>query len=155
MSAERLDVAILWHMHQPDYRDRLRGLAVLPWVRLHAVKDYYPMAALVDEFPDLRVTFNYVPSLLDQLEDYLAGRSVDEHLRFSMVPAADLDQEGQNFLLRHFFMANHDTMVNPFPRYRELLEKRGASGERRSLESARRTFSHRDLLDLQVLFNLA
>ena len=141
-------------MHQPDYRDRVKGRSVLPWVRLHAVKDYYPMSALVDEFPDLRVTFNYVPSLLDQLEDYLAGRSLDEHLVLSTVAAADLNQEGQSFLLRNFFMANHDTMIGRFPRYLELLEKRGPSGEKRHLESARRKYTPRDFLDLQVLFNL-
>jgi alpha-amylase/alpha-mannosidase (GH57 family) len=153
--SDALEVAVLWHMHQPDYRDRVKGRAVLPWVRLHAVKDYYPMAALVEEFPGLQVTFNYVPSLLDQLEDYLAGRSLDEHLVLSSVPAADLDLEGQLFLLRNFFMANHDTMIRPFPRYLELLEKRGPSGARRHLESARRGLTTRDYLDLQVLFNLA
>lgn len=150
-----LEVAILWHMHQPDYRDRLRGRAVLPWVRLHAVKDYFPMAALVDEFPALRVTFNYVPSLLEQLSDYLDGTMPDEHLLLSQAPAADLDQEGQLFLLRNFFMANHDTMIRPLPRYLDLLEKRGPSGEKRHLETSRRNFTTRDYLDLQVLFNLS
>lgn len=150
-----LEVAILWHMHQPDYRDRRKGRAVLPWVRLHAVKDYYTMAALVDEFPDVRVTFNLVPSLLDQLDDYLTGRTPDEHLLLSTVPAADLDEESQLFLLRNFFMANHDTMIRPLPRYLALLEKRGPSGELRHLEGARRSFVARDFLDLQVLFNLA
>jgi alpha-amylase/alpha-mannosidase (GH57 family) len=153
MARAPLDVAILWHMHQPDYRDRLKGRAVLPWVRLHAIKDYLPMAALVEEFPDLRVTFNYVPSLLAQLEDYLEGRVLDEHLILSAAPAADLDQEGQSFLLRTFFMANHDTMIRPFPRYLELLEKRG-DGSPGRLEAARRRFTARDLLDLQVWFNL-
>ncbi len=150
-----LEVAILWHMHQPDYRDRLKGRAVLPWVRLHAIKDYYPMAALVDEFPELRVTFNYVPSLLEQLSDYLSGAALDEHFVLSSAPAADLDREGQLFLLRNFFMANHDTMIRPLPRYLELLEKRGPSGEQRHLETARRAFAGRDFLDLQVLFNLS
>jgi alpha-amylase/alpha-mannosidase (GH57 family) len=150
-----LEVALLWHMHQPDYRDQIKGRSVLPWVRLHAVKDYYPMAALVDEFPGLRVTFNYVPSLLDQLDHYLAGRSLDEHLVLSMVAARDLNADGQLFLLRNFFMANHANMIRPFPRYLELLEKRGPSGEQRHLESAQRSFSAKDYLDLQVLFNMA
>ncbi|HWR97635.1 MAG TPA: glycoside hydrolase family 57 protein [Candidatus Methanoperedens sp.] len=150
-----LEVAILWHMHQPDYRDRRKGRAVLPWVRLHAVKDYFPMAALVDEFPALRVNFNCVPSLLDQLDDYLAGRTADEHLVVSSIPAAELDDKSQLFLLRNFFMANHDTMIRPLPRYLELLERRGPSGEQRHLEGIRRSFAARDYLDLQVLFNLA
>ena len=57
-------VAILWHMHQPYYEDLVTGEHLLPWVRLHALKDYYGMAALTREFPDVRVTFNMVPSLL-------------------------------------------------------------------------------------------
>jgi len=150
-----LEVAILWHMHQPDYRDRQTGRAVLPWVRLHAVKDYYPMAALVEEFPELRLTFNYVPSLLAQLEDYLAGTLADEHLVLSRVPATDLDAAGQAYLLQGFFMANHDTMILPNPRYAELLEKRGGAADPRALRDAARRFTARDLRDLQVWFNLA
>jgi alpha-amylase/alpha-mannosidase (GH57 family) len=141
-------------MHQPDYRDRLHGRAVLPWVRLHAIKDYYPMAALVEQCPGMRVTFNYVPSLLAQLDDYLAGRVNDEHLILSAAPAADLDQEGQLYLLRNFFMANHETMIRPYPRYGDLLEKRGASADKKYLEMARRQFTARDFRDLQVWFNL-
>jgi hypothetical protein len=57
-------VAILWHMHQPFYQDLLTGEHILPWVRLHAIKDYWGMVALLREFPQVRVTFNLVPSLL-------------------------------------------------------------------------------------------
>jgi alpha-amylase/alpha-mannosidase (GH57 family) len=32
-------VALLWHMHQPFYEDLATGEHVLPWVRLHAIKD--------------------------------------------------------------------------------------------------------------------
>ena len=60
-------VALLWHMHQPLYRDPLDGTYVLPWVRLHALKDYWGMVAILEETPEVRVTFNLVPSLLDQL----------------------------------------------------------------------------------------
>ena len=57
-------VALLWHMHQPYYEDLVTREHILPWVRLHALKDYYGMAALLREFPGVRVTFNLVPSLL-------------------------------------------------------------------------------------------
>ena len=71
----RLCVAVLWHQHQPFYRTSLEGAPegayLLPWVRLHSVRDYYPMAALLDEFPDVRVTVNLVPSLVFQIEDYV------------------------------------------------------------------------------------
>ena len=66
-------VALLWHMHQPFYVDVASGEHVLPWVRLHALKDYWGMAALPREFPALRVTFNLVPSLLVQLEAFAPG----------------------------------------------------------------------------------
>ena len=66
-------VAILWHMHQPYYEDLATGEHILPWVRLHALKDYYGMVALLRSFPDVRVTFNLVPSLLVQLEAFAAG----------------------------------------------------------------------------------
>ncbi len=41
----RLPVVLLWHMHQPQYRDALTGQYVLPWTYLHAIKDYTDMAA--------------------------------------------------------------------------------------------------------------
>ena len=70
-------VALLWHMHQPFYQDLATGEHILPWVRLHALKDYYGMAALTREFPSLRVTFNLVPSLLVQLEAFASGQARD------------------------------------------------------------------------------
>ena len=63
-------VAILWHMHQPFYQDFLTGEHMLPWVRLHALKDYWGMVAILREFPGVKVTFNLVPSLLVQLEAF-------------------------------------------------------------------------------------
>src|SRR5262249_14667075 len=63
----RTRVALLCHMHQPFYEDLVTGEHILPWVRLHALKDYYGMVALLREFPGVRMTFNLVPSLLVQL----------------------------------------------------------------------------------------
>ena len=74
-------VALLWHMHQPFYQDLVTGEHILPWVRLHALKDYYGMAALLREFPDVRVTFNLVPSLLVQLEAFAEDRARDRQPR--------------------------------------------------------------------------
>jgi len=71
-----MNVAILWHLHQPLYRDPDRGEYVLPWVNFHAVKNYYQMARLVREL-NFPCTFNIVPCLLEQLEDYARGTAVD------------------------------------------------------------------------------
>ena len=71
---------LLWHMHQPFYKDLAEGVYTMPWVRLHALKDYYGMVALLREFPTVKVTFNLVPSLLVQLEAYGVSATNDEFL---------------------------------------------------------------------------
>src|SRR5439155_18355838 len=83
-------VAILWHMHQPFYEDLVTHEHILPWVRLHALKDYYGMVALLREFPDVRATFNLVPSLLIQLEAFAADRARDRYLDLGLKPADQL-----------------------------------------------------------------
>ena len=79
-------VAILWHMHQPYYEDLVTQEHVLPWVRLHALKDYFGMVALLKEFPEVRVTFNLVPSLLVQVEAFAGGRAHDQYLKVGLKP---------------------------------------------------------------------
>src|SRR5207245_9924070 len=74
-------VAVLWHMHQPASRGPRDGTFILPWVRLHALKDYWGMVAILAETPEVRVTFNLVPSLIDQLEDYVGGRAREAEQR--------------------------------------------------------------------------
>ncbi|MDO9393137.1 MAG: glycoside hydrolase, partial [Methylotenera sp.] len=66
----KLYLNLYWHMHQPDYRDIVTNEYVLPWTYLHAIKDYSDMAFHLEENPKARVTFNFVPILLEQLEDY-------------------------------------------------------------------------------------
>ncbi len=146
-------VAILWHMHQPYYEDLATGEHVLPWVRLHALKDYYGMVALLDEFPRVKLTFNLVPSLLLQLEAFAAGRAWDRHLELGLKPAAELTAEERGFIIDNFFHAQPARMIGPFPRYRDLFEKRRGSGNpRRDEEDA---FSVADVRDLQVWQKLA
>ena len=83
-------VALLWHMHQPFYQDLATGEHVLPWVRLHAIKDYWGMVALLREFPAVKATFNLVPSLLVQLESFANGEARDRHLEIGLKPADTL-----------------------------------------------------------------
>jgi hypothetical protein len=66
---------LLWHMHQPFYKDLAEGVYTMPWVRLHALKDYFGMVAMLREFPSVHVTFNLVPSLIAQIEDYASGQA--------------------------------------------------------------------------------
>src|ERR1041384_8604143 len=88
MSAIRL--LFLWHMHQPFYKDLVTGEYRLPWVRLHGLKDYYGMVKLLDEFPNVHQTFNLVPSLITQIQDYVDGTANDPFLRVAAKPAKDL-----------------------------------------------------------------
>ena len=89
-----LHVAFIWHMHQPYYKDDLTSTYLLPWVRLRSAKDYYKMPALLDGYPNVRATFNLVPSLLAQIEDYGKEESVDLFLNLSKRAAGDLSYVG-------------------------------------------------------------
>src|SRR4051812_258868 len=149
-------VAILWHMHQPYYEDLATREHILPWVRLHALKDYYGMVALLREFPDVRMTFNLVPSLLVQLEAFAADRANDRFLELSLKAADALEERDVDFLLEHFFHAQRQHMIDAYPRYGELLARRGAAPV---TEAGRREVAARfetaDLRDLQVWHKLA
>jgi alpha-amylase/alpha-mannosidase (GH57 family) len=149
-------VAILWHMHQPFYEDLVTREHILPWVRLHALKDYYGMVALLREFPEVRMTFNLVPSMLVQLEAFAQDRARDRHLEVGLKPAAALDERDINFALDNFFHAQRQRMIDIYPRYAELLAKRGGSlptpADRRA---ATLRFTRDDLRDLQVWHKLA
>ena len=70
---KRVHLVVLWHMHQPQYRDPETGRYVLPWTRLHALKDYWGMVEMLREFPNFHATFNVVPALGMQLEEYASG----------------------------------------------------------------------------------
>src|SRR5215510_1793823 len=121
-------VAILWHMHQPYYEDLATGEHILPWVRMHALKDYYGMPALLREFPSIRLTFNLVPSLLVQLEAFAEERARDSHLELGLKPVASLSDDDRKRALSEFFHAPRGRMIEPYPRYAELLHKRDTGG---------------------------
>ena len=67
-------LCFLWHMHQPFYKDLISGEYKLPWTRMHALKDYYGMAQILEEFPAVSQTFNLVPSMMAQVAEYAAGQ---------------------------------------------------------------------------------
>ncbi|MGH7904592.1 MAG: glycogen/starch synthase [Candidatus Dormibacteraceae bacterium] len=139
-----LHVALVWHMHQPYYKDDLTSTYLLPWVRLRSAKDYHKMPALLDDYPGVRQTFNLVPSLLGQIEDYVTGDYQDLFLNLSRRPAADLGLEERAFVLRWMRESPEFLRVQASPRYLGLA----ARGEDQS-------FTIDELRDLQVWFNLA
>jgi alpha-amylase/alpha-mannosidase (GH57 family) len=149
-------VALLWHMHQPSYEDLVTQEHILPWVRLHALKDYYGMVAMLEAFPTVRVTFNLVPSLLVQIEAFAENRARDRFLDLSLKPAAELTGAEVQFVLENFFHAQRERMIDVHPRYAELLALRGAAlpvGP--DLRNVADRFSEEDLRDLQVWHKLA
>ena len=154
MSDHPLSIAFVWHMHQPYYKDDLSGSTILPWVRMHGIKDYYDMPALLTDFPAIHQTFNLVPSLIKQIQDYVENNASDKFLDITLKPAGELDHDEKIFLLKNSFMANWDTMIRPYPAYWMLLDRRGKSVSPRDLENAVRYFTTHDFLDLQVWFNL-
>ncbi|HEY2839276.1 MAG TPA: glycoside hydrolase family 57 protein [Pirellulales bacterium] len=148
-----ISLAFIWHQHQPYYPDDVAGENPMPWVRLHGVKDYWGMAMLLSEVPELHATINLVPSLLLQLTAYTDRGAIDDHLRVSRTPADGLSEADTNYLLDNFFMVHPDHMIRPYQRYLELYQKRGLSID--SAAKAAKRFTKRDVLDLQCWSNLS
>src|SRR5664279_5033018 len=121
----KLYLNILWHMHQPDYRDALTGEYVLPWTYLHAIKDYTDMAYHLEANPAARVTFNFVPVLLDQLEDYSQQFKADD-IRdplLALLAKKDLasaSSEQCSLIIESCFKSHHEKMLAPFAHYQHL-----------------------------------
>lgn len=150
-----LRLAFLWHQHQPYYKNPISGYYEMPWTRLHAVKDYYDLAAILDDFPSIKFNINLVPSLMLQLEDYASGGARDKVIEATLADASALSASDAVFILENFFMANYGTMIEPYPRYAELLQSRGRSTSPEDIKRAASGFKKQDWRDLQVWFNLA
>lgn len=146
-------LALFWHQHQPYYPDDVGGTNLMPWVRLHGIKDYYGMAKHLLEVPEMRCTINFVPSLLVQLAAYTERDASDHLLDLTRVPADSLTRDQAYRVLDNFFMASLEHMIRPHLRYLELFERRGMG--KMSAPEALRRFSTADLRDLQIWFNLA
>ena len=139
-----MKLAILWHMHQPYYEDLATGEHILPWVRLHAIKDYWGMVAMLEAFPRVRVTFNLVPSLVRQVQAFAEGTARDRHLELGLKPAHKLTPDESRWMIANGFHAPYARMIGPYPRYAQLHAYR----------MEHRPFSEDDLRDLQVWHKL-
>lgn len=95
MLSHPLYVAFVWHMHQPYYVDTLTGELMLPWVRLHATKDYLHMVDILRDFPAIHQTLNIVPSLSEQLTAYLEVGAKDRALEVSLNTCGETSGRGQ------------------------------------------------------------
>src|SRR5262245_31193465 len=106
-------VSFLWHMHQPFYKDLVRQSYVMPWAYLHGTKDYLGMAALAEEFPDVGQTFNLVPSLVLQLEEYGRGAAQDASLELAFASVDELSSDDRSAIIERFFPVPTRTMLQP------------------------------------------
>jgi alpha-amylase/alpha-mannosidase (GH57 family) len=149
MSAS-LYVAFVWHQHQPLYKSPTIGKYRLPWVRLHGIKDYLDLVLMLEKFPNLHQTVNLVPSLIVQLQEYIDGTAFDPYLELTLTPVATMGVSQRQFIIRHFFDAHHSTMVEPYPRYAQLLRQKKQKGESWCLEN----WTDQDYSDLLAWHNL-
>jgi alpha-amylase/alpha-mannosidase (GH57 family) len=140
-------------MHQPFYKDLISGEYRLPWTRMHGLKDYYGMVKILDEFPQVHQTFNLVPSMVVQIEEYARGAAKDPFLQVALKPAEDLTEAEQGFLLQHSFYSDPQRMIYRYPRYGELYDAWQASNS--NVERGRRAFGVQAFRDLQVLSQVA
>ena len=144
---KKLSLAVYWHMHQPVYE--LEGTYLMPWVRLHAVKDYLDMVLVLEKFPKLKLNFNIVPALLDAIIDYSQNGYHDIHSELSVSDTDKLTDEERAFVLNNFFSSRYETMIYRSETYKDLFQKR-FSGDSISYDA----FSPQELSDLMALFNL-
>ena len=146
----RIHLVVLWHMHQPQYRDPETGRYVLPWTRLHALKDYYGMVEMLREFPNFHATFNIVPALGAQLDEYASGKFNEPWFSLAFKNADELTREDKSEILSRAFQVNHEHLMSRWPRYVELYDWSRPAGGAQALVA----FTARDWRDLQLLSQL-
>jgi alpha-amylase/alpha-mannosidase (GH57 family) len=109
-----MKVAILWHMHQPSYWEADLGKYRYPWAFLHAARHYHMMGLLAQEHPEMAMTLNVTPVLMEQLIDYSRDDFKDQLLDVVRKPAEALEPEEIARLLDHVFKLNVPTMIAPY-----------------------------------------
>jgi alpha-amylase/alpha-mannosidase (GH57 family) len=147
---QTLKVAILWHMHQPTYWDARLQKYRYPWAFLHAARHYFTMARLAELNPEMRMAFNITPVLMDQLDHYAGEKPQDVLLEVVLRPASELSEDELRRLLDHVFKLHAPTMIDPFPRYRELRGLLSGPLDQAKIRKVKR----QEVLDLQTLYLL-
>src|SRR3569623_1369959 len=138
-TAKSLNVVMCWHMHQPYYREGLKGAYHLPWVYLHGIKDYSDMAAHLERYPAMRTVVNFAPVLLEQLDDYAQqldvllkhGKPTQDHMLnlLSGVERIPSDATSRLRIVRDCQRCNATRMIHPYPAFHRLLNMIGVADE--------------------------
>ena len=146
---KKLSIAFYWHMHQPVYQLTPTGDYLMPWTRLHAVKDYLDMLVILDKFKNIKLNFNLVPVLLDELIDYGENGMHDIHSRLTITDVKDLSNDDKEFIINNFFDANYHSMILPHSEYNRLYQK----AQQNAYDDIE-IFTEQEYSDLMALFNL-
>ncbi len=137
-------------MHQPAYKLNPESDFLLPWVRMHAVKDYLDMVLIMKDFPKLKLNFNLVPLLLQSLIDYGQNHAQDVHSKLSVTPIEELTDDDKRLILNNFFDANFTAMISHHEEYERLYNKRVVDNVFDINE-----YSDQEYSDIMAWFNLA
>ncbi len=146
---KELSIAFVWHFHQPNYQAQPDGIRLMPWARLHAIKDYLDMLFLLDKFPNIKLNFSIVPALIDAIEDYAEHDGHDIHSKLTITPVEELTDDDKLYILNYFFDANYESLISKNPRYNELYIKRYSKTET-DIED----FTLQEYADIMFLFNI-
>ena len=147
-NTKKLSIAFYWHMHQPVYQITPNSDYIMPWTRLHAVKDYLDMLTIIKNHPNIKLNFNIVPILIDSFIRYGELGYHDIHSRLTVKPVEELTDEDKNFIINNFFDANYQFMVMPLKEYDRLIHKYQFTKDINE-------FTLQEYSDLMALFNLA
>ena len=131
---KELSVAFVWHFHQPNYQTQPNGIRLMPWARLHAIKDYLDMLLIIKKFPKIKLNFSIVPALIDTLQDY-SNDGHDIHSKLTVTPVEELSDDDKLYILNYFFDLNYEKVISKNQRYNELYIKRyskSSIGKRKS-----------------------
>lgn len=146
---KELSLAFIWHFHQPNYQTQPNGIRLMPWARLHAIKDYLDMLLILDKFPKIKLNFSIVPALIDAIEDYANHDGHDIHSKLTVTDTKELTDDDKLYILNYFFDANYENLISKNSRYNELYLKRYNNEEIGIYD-----FSDQEYSDIMFLFNL-
>jgi alpha-amylase/alpha-mannosidase (GH57 family) len=167
MTAKSLNVVLCWHMHQPYYREGLKGAYHLPWVYLHAIKDYSDMAAHLERYPEMHAVVNFAPVLLEQLDDYALqldvllkqGKPTQDHMLnlLSGVERIPSDVASRQRIVQDCQRCHAPRMIHPYPAFHRLVHMVSPSGalDKTDLQWHLSYLSEQYFLDLLTWYHLA
>ncbi len=147
-NSKKLSIAFYWHMHQPVYQLTAESDYIMPWTRLHAVKDYLDMLTIIKNHKNIKLNFNIVPILVDSFIRYGEQGFHDLHSRITVKPVEELTDDDKNFIINNFFDANYQFMILPLKEYDRLIHKYQFTKDIND-------FTPQEYSDLMALFNLA